>query len=127
MKFAVAEWRLAFEIAWDDPWFKIQTIVTSLVVLLSAAMYLWRLIPSGVLHGSLVFHYNVYLGIDDVRTWPWVFYLPLVMMGIVGIDLAASCLVYRYDKIASRVLLTVASVFALLMAVGELFIVLING
>jgi hypothetical protein len=127
MKFHFSEWRLAMDIAWDDPWFKIQTVATIGIVIAGSFFYLLKLIPSGIHNGSLVFHYNVYLGIDDVRRWPWVFYLPSMTIGIVCADLVASFLTYRYDKIASRVLLSVATLFAVLTAVGEIFIVIMNG
>jgi hypothetical protein len=127
MKFNTAEWRLAYEIAWDDPWFKWQTIATCAIVMLAIAFYLVRLIPVGVRNSALVFHYNLYLGIDDVRPWPWVFAAPAYAIAAIGADIVASLIMYRHDRIASRVLLSAATVFSILAGIGAIFIILKNG
>jgi hypothetical protein len=127
MKLNVAEWRLAFEIAWDDPWFRWQTIVTCAVAAIGTVLYLVRLIPLGLKNGALVFHYNLYLGIDNVSPWPWVFAAPAAALAAIGADIAVSFIMYRHDRIASRVLLGAATAFALLAAIGAVFIVLVNG
>jgi hypothetical protein len=127
MKLNLSEWRLAIEITWDDPWLKWQTIATIGLFFVTTALYMIRLIPIGVRNGVLVFHYNLYFGIDDVRAWPWMFAVPAVATAIVGIDLAVSFLLYRHDRIASRILLSAASVFAVLFGIGAAFIMIVNG
>ena len=102
MKWNVSEWKLAIEITWDDDWLKWQTIGTLAVFAALTILFLVRLIPIGIQNGTLIFHYNLYLGIDDVRPWPWVFAVPVMVAIIIGIDLFASFLLYRHDRIASR-------------------------
>jgi hypothetical protein len=126
-RFNASEWRLAIEITWDDPWLKWQTIATVALFAVVTTLFLLRLIPIGVRNGTLVFHYNLYLGIDDIRPWPRVFFPPAVAAFVLAADLSASFLLFRHDRIASRILLSTASAFMILYAIGAAFIMIVNG
>ncbi len=121
------EIRFSFEIAWDDPWYKWQSIATVLLCIAGSAYVLWKLIPAGIESGLLVFHYNQYLGIDEVQPWGWVFVYVGVVILIVLIDLIASFQTFRHDKIISRILLCMATVFAILTCIGAFFITSVNA
>lgn len=120
------EWKFSLDVAWDDPWYRWQSVATILLVIGGSAFFLWRMIPEGLQSGLLVLHYNLYVGIDEVQPWPWVFALPAGLLAIVATDLVASGFLFRHDRIASRVLLCAASTFVLLALVGAFFLSLIN-
>jgi hypothetical protein len=122
-----SEWRLAIEITWDDPWLKWQTIATVAFYVIATVLFFVHLIPTGMRNGTLVFHYNLYLGIDDVRPWPWVIYPPAAAGLVLAANLLFSFLLFRHDRIASRILLSMASAFIILYAVGAAFIMNVNG
>lgn len=120
------ELRFSFEIAWDDRWYRWQTLLTLAILLLGSGHVLWKLVPEGIENGLLVFHYNQYLGIDEVQRWGWIFAFVGIIALVVFIDLTASFQLFRHDKIASRVLLMTATLFATLMFAAAFFITSVN-
>lgn len=123
----IGEWRFSFEIAWDDPWYKWQSVITILLFLFGTTHLLWKLIPVGLENGLIVYHYNLYLGIDVVDHWIWLNVLPLVVLAIIFANLIASFRFYRHDKILSRMLLCSATVFVILIYIGAYFIASVNA
>lgn len=126
-KHSLAEWRLAAGIAWDDAWFRWQTIATVALGVMMSVYLLVHLVPIGIRNGLLVFHYSIYFGIDDIRAWPWIFVLPLGTLAVIGTDLVASIRLYRHDRIASRVLLGAATLFAAIASVYAVYLAIVNG
>lgn len=120
------EWKFSLDVAWDDPWYRWQSLITSFAALGGSAFFLWRTIPEGLRSGLLVLHYNLYVGIDAVFPWPWVIVLPVALLVIVFTDILASGFLFRRDRIASRVLLCTASVFTAVGLVGAFFLTLVN-
>ena len=122
----VDEWRFSLDVAWDDPWYRWQSVTTVAVLLLGTGWFLWQMIPEGLRSGLLVLHYNLYVGIDEVHPWPWMLLLPGSLILVVFADLFASAFLFRRDRIASRVLLCSASLFTVLSFVGPFFLVSVN-
>lgn len=120
------EWRFSLEIAWDDAWFRWQTSLTLASVMLGSLFFLWRLIPIGLRNGQLIFHYNLYLGIDEVHAWWWVLFVPILLILVVLGNIIASARLFRRDKIASRVLLCASTVFTVLLFLAAFFITSVN-
>lgn len=121
------EWKFSFEVAWDDPWYRWQTITTVAAVVGGTAFFLWRMVPVGIRTGLLVFHYNLYFGIDEVLPWTWIFVFPGALIVMVVIDLLASGHLFRKDRIVSRVLLCTATVFTIFALIGGFFLTTVNG
>lgn len=120
------EWRFSLDVAWDDPWYRWQTVATAFASLLGSAFFLWRMIPEGLQSGLLVLHYNLYVGIDEVQPWPWVFALPAAFLVMIAVDLLASAFLFRRDRIASRVLLCTATGFCAVALTGAWFLTVVN-
>ena len=121
------EWKFSLEVAWDDPWYRWQSIVTVLAAAVGSIFFLWKMIPVGIRSGLLVFHYNLYFGIDEVLPWVWIFALPAGLLVLIAFDLLASGNLLRKDRIASRVLLSVATSFTLFAIVWGFFLTTVNG
>lgn len=121
-----SEWRFSMEIAWDDPWARRQTMLTLLAFAIVTGLFLYKLIPAGLESSLLVFHYNPYLGIDEIQHWMWMFAYVGGAWFVVLADIFLSFQLFRHDRIASRVLLCLSTVFAALLAVAGHFIASIN-
>lgn len=121
------EWKFSLEVAWDDPWYRWQTITTVAAAVGGSAFFLWRMAPVGARTGLLVFHYNLYFGIDEVLPWAWIFVYPGALIVLVAIDLFASGHLFRKDRIVSRVLLCTAAAFTALALIGGFFLTTVNG
>lgn len=122
----IDEWKFSLDVAWDDPWYRWQSLGTALIAVVGVVLALWRLIPEGVRSGVLVFHYNVYVGIDSVQPWPWAIVVAVLFLVILFIDLLISGFLFRHDRLASRVVLCMASIFTTIALVGTYFIVRVN-
>jgi hypothetical protein len=122
----LSEWRFSLEVAWDDPWFRWQTIATILVYL--AGLFFWfkRMIPMGLRDGLLVFHYNPYLGIDEIQPWEMVFVYAMIVLVVLCINFVLSFQLFRHDRIASRVLLVTSTIFLVLILIASHFIASVN-
>lgn len=120
------EWKFSLDVAWDDPWYRWQSVATIIAAAAGSAFFLLRMIPEGLRSGILVMHYNLYVGIDAVSPWPWVFIFPAALLAILAVDLLAAGFLFRHDRTASRVLLCAASIFTAMSLVGAFFLSLVN-
>jgi len=121
-----AEWRFSALLAWQDAFIRWTTIVAATVTLAMSVFVLWKLIPEGVRSGTVTMHYTIYLGIDDVRPWPWLFAIPGGLLSVFLVNSAVSFGLYRSDALAARALAGVAVSILTIAAIGSFFLVLIN-
>lgn len=113
-------WLFSAKLAWDNLWIRWTSILTVLLVLGMSGFYLWNTLPSAQEHGYFVMHYNFYLGIDDVRSWPWLFFLPVVWLVMTLADILVAYGFYRQDSHLSLSLILLAFAWSLPWA-GALF------
>ena len=106
-------WWLSWKLAWSHVVFRILTILIIAIVVLGTVYFTGQVIRMGQRHQTLAFHYNVYVGIDDVRPWQWSLLLPLGWALLVGANLVFAYTLYRRDPEAALSLL----IFALLSGV----------
>lgn len=84
------------------------------------------MIPIGLRDDLLVFHYNPYLGIDEVQPWTMMFAYIAIALMVMVINFILSFQLFRHDRIASRVVLVASTIFASLLFVGAHFIASVN-
>jgi len=101
-------------------------ICTVLFYIAMTGVILSRLIPVGLRSGVLTLHYNVYLGIDEVRPWPWVFFSPAIMLGILLLNDVFALGLFRQDELAARTLFVITSALVLLWGVASFFTAAVN-
>jgi hypothetical protein len=101
-------------------------ICIAIVLIISGAFQLVRLIPVGRQSGILTLHYNVYLGIDEVGSWPWVFAFIGGAIGLAIIDVLFAFGLFLRDPLASRTLLVITLLTLILWSVGSFFLVSVN-
>lgn len=121
------DWRFSARLAWQDFWFRLICLVALVLFILTTAFILFRLLPLGWRSGVIITHYNIYLGIDDVRSWPWIFFSPVLALVLAKIDVLVALGMYRRDRLASLSLLIVMLVSILLWATASFFLVLVNA
>lgn len=122
----LSEWRFSLEVAWDDAWFRWETIVTTLGYLVGLGIWMKRMIPIGLRDGLLVFHYNPYLGIDEVQPWQTMFVYIGISFAVLVINFILSFQLFRHDRMASRVVLVSSTIFVALLMAGAHFIASVN-
>lgn len=81
---------MSARLAWNRPWFRVLSL--GLLTCVTSAVLLYLLNMQSIIReaSTIVFHSNVYVGIDDVRSWPWMFVWPSIWwVSVVGGVLAA--------------------------------------
>jgi hypothetical protein len=121
-----AEWRFSAQLAWQDSFIRWTTVVSLLAVFSASGFALMKLIPEGTRSGVLTMHYTIYLGIDDVRPWPWVFAIPGAFVTMLLANTGLSFGLFRTDVIAARALTGLAAAISIIAGVSVFFLVLIN-
>lgn len=71
-------------------------------------------------------HYTIYIGIDDVRSWQWLFFVPGVALATVITDFAIALGLFRRHPLASRTLAATSFVTAVVWAIGSFFLINVN-
>jgi hypothetical protein len=89
------------------------TILTLFLVVAMCGFYVWNTLPAARERGFFVMHYNLYLGIDDVRSWPWLFVLPLIWISLTLADIGMAFGAYRIDAHLSLSLILLAFAWSL--------------
>ncbi|MBI4139006.1 hypothetical protein HY479_02535 [Candidatus Uhrbacteria bacterium] len=120
------EWKFSAQRAAQDTFSRVMVIGAAVILVAFSAFLLIRLVPEGRQAGVITLHYNVYLGIDDVRPWPWMFVLPASAFALLAADILFAVGVFRRDPLASRTLFATAFATAALWAVGIFFLVSVN-
>lgn len=120
------EWRFSATLAWRDLFVRSITLTAFTLAGIVSGYTIWRLVPEGMRSGVLALHYTMYLGIDDVRAWPWIFALPASMFMLLIVNTFVSAGIYRADIFAARVLSTLSCALTIVWSVGMFFIVRIN-
>lgn len=120
-------WALSARLAWAKPWLRFASLAA---LAISVAVGLWfiaQILPSARANGTFAYHYNIYVGIDDLRAWWWVFVLPGLWVGLTLIDLILAYGVYRTDVILANSLVTLALLWSLPWCVALFYLTVINS
>lgn len=120
------EWKFSSRLAWRDRFMRVTTGLTVVLLVSTSGYFLFRLLPTGWKTGAVVMHYNIYLGIDEVRPWPWIFLIPGAALLLTLIDLSFSLGLFRTDHLASRVIAAVGLISITLWSIGSFFLVIVN-
>ncbi len=120
------EWKFSAQRAAQDRFTKWIAICIAIILTISVTFLLVRLIPVGRQSGILTLHYNVYLGIDDVGAWTWMFVFTGSVIGLAIIDVLFAFGLFRRDPLASKTLLVIALLALVLWSVGSFFLVSVN-
>lgn len=100
--------------------------MTWIAYVIGLVFWLKSMISAGLKNSLVVFHYNPYLGIDDVKPWTVVFSYVGISLMVLIVDFILSFQWFRHDKMASRVVLVSSSVFVILILIGAHFIASVN-
>jgi hypothetical protein len=121
-----SDWRFSAKRAWQNRYIRWSIIVNGLAIIAGASFFLWRLVPIGMRNGMLVLHYNVYLGIDNVQPWPWIFAVPGAMLAVYLVNTLTALGFFRPDELAAKTLVSASAILTLIWFVGGYFIMRVN-
>ena len=122
----MAEWGKGWLRARHDRIFLACFSSALLLWFLMSGWMLWKLIPEAKRSGLVIVHYTVYLGIDDVRSWPYVFQMAGVAFGIWLGNLLVAIRMSSRDELAGRAIAWMTFVMMVLWIVSQWYIVRVN-
>lgn len=120
------EWKFSARRALQDRFISWTTAAAVVLFAAASAYFLMRVLPRGWETGAVILHYNVYLGIDEILSWPWVFAVPGAALAVLALDFIAALSIFRLDPLASRVLIILGFFSILLWTIGCFFMVRVN-
>jgi hypothetical protein len=120
------EWRLSAYRAWQDPFLRYTCIASGVCMLGMSGFAFFKLIPEGIRSSVLTLHYNVYLGIDDVKPWWWIVYPVIGMLVLFCLNVVCAIGIFREHILAARALAAVTALMVLLWSLHLFFLVLVN-
>ena len=99
---------------------------SGVLLTLTVALPLWRILPLAETKPFIPLHYNVYMGVDAFGPWYGVFALPALGAAVLAVNLALQSFFFKRERILSVffAIATLASELVLLAAM--LMIVLLN-
>lgn len=75
---------------------------------------------------SIILHYNIYFGIDKIGNWTNIYYLPLIGLAILFINLLGGYLLCQKDKLISYFFLCAALFSQILLIMATFYIIAVN-
>ncbi len=119
-------WAFSAKRAWLNPFVRWTTVATALLLIVGTTFFFWRTLSRPRQNGSVILHYNVYLGIDEIGAWPWAFLLPGVWLAATALDLAFAYGSYRADPHLAVSLVASAALLAIPWAVALYYLSVVN-
>lgn len=121
-------------VEWGKGWLRAKHDRTFLVCMgLSLVLWLgmsgwmlWKLIPEGKRSGVIVTHYTIYLGIDQVQAWPYVFVVVGVALAMVLVNAVIAIGLSAKDDLAAKAIGWMTLVMMVLWIVSQWYIVRVN-
>lgn len=120
------EWKFSARRAWQDRFILWTAVITAVLFAAASAYFLIRMLPPGLETGAVILHYNIYLGIDEIVSWPWVFAVPGAALAVLAMDFGVALSLFRLDPLASRILISLGFFSILLWTIGCFFMVKVN-
>ena len=106
--------------------FRWSAILSFVLVALTFAVPLWKILPLAEEQSFLPLHYNIYFGIDQFGPWYYVFFVPSLGLVLLIINLIFEVVFFRREEILSY-FFAFATLFAeLVLLVAVVLIVLLN-
>ncbi len=102
------------------------TMVSSVLLLLTVALPVWRILPIASEKPFIPLHYNVYMGVDAFGPWYAIFILPLLGVGLLVVNLVFAAAFYRREHMLVAFFAVATFVTELVLLAAMVLIVLLN-
>ncbi len=117
---------MSARLAWHRPWFRALTLLVVGFVLFGSIGFLVKLEPVLRESSTVVFHTNIYFGIDDVRPWYWVLLWPGAWLLTVITGILAAFGVYQRDALLAYSLMAWLLAWSCPWAIGLYYLMIFS-
>lgn len=118
---------MSARLAWHRPWFRALTLILLGFMLAVSAVFFVKLEPVIRESSTVVFHTNVYFGIDDVRAWQWVLLWPALWAIPVIVGTLAAFGVYQRDSLLAYSILVWMLAWSCPWAIGLYYLMIFSS
>lgn len=94
------------KLAWKHVFLRWSVLFLFIIAGCVSSLFLLRVIPAARQEGVVVLHYSVYLGVDELRPWPWIFLLPAVFFFGLALDLMYALATFQRDAFLAYAAMT---------------------
>lgn len=101
-------------------------IASGILLLLTAALPVWRILPMAGQKPFIPLHYNVYVGVDAFGPWYDIFVLPMLGAALLVVNLCFQAAFYERERVLSAFFAVATLVTELVLLVAMVLIVLLN-
>ncbi len=119
-------WGTSARLAWQRPRFRALILLLFVAVTVANTVFLVKTIPAVRTQATAVIHYTIYLGIDDVRDWPWIFLWPALWQAMTMAALVAALGAYQKDSLLAYAIVGWTYVWSLPWVIGLSYLMLFN-
>ena len=119
-------WMMSTRLAWQRPWFRVLSLLLLACMFLVNTVFFTGMLPLMREAKTLIYHTNVYNGIDDVRTWVWVFVWPAFWTGSVLAGVGTASISFKRDMALAYGILVWLVLWSLPWMIGFFYLLSIN-
>ncbi len=101
-------------------------IASGILLLLTIALPVWRILPMAGQKPFIPLHYNVYVGVDAFGPWYDIFVLPMLGAALLVVNLLFQAAFYERERVLSAFFAVATLVTELVLLVAMVLIVLLN-
>jgi len=102
------------------------TIVSGVLLLMTLALPVWKILPISGDNPYIPLHYNVYMGIDESGPWQRVFVLPAIGLVLLVVNSILQVVFYKREKVLSTFFAVATVATEAILLVSMVLIVLLN-
>lgn len=102
------------------------TIVSGVLLILTAALPAWKILPISGDNPYIPLHYNVYMGIDESGPWQRVFVLPAIGLALLLVNTVLQAVLHKREKVLSTFFAVTTVASEAILLVSMVLIVLLN-
>ncbi len=106
--------------------FRAAALVSFLLVLATASLAWWKIVPLAETSPFIPLHYNVYLGVDRFGPWQAAFTLPAIGLGLLVVNLCFEAAFFRRERMLAHFFAIATLVSEIILLVAMVLLVLLN-
>ena len=101
-------------------------VASGILLVLTIALPVWRILPMAGQKPFIPLHYNVYVGVDAFGPWYDIFVLPVLGAALLVVNLIFQAVFFERERVLSAFFAVATLVTELVLLVAMVLIVLLN-
>jgi len=117
---------MLLELFRTSAWYRRMAVASGVLMLMTVALPVWRILPMAAQKPFIPLHYNVYMGIDAFGPWYGVFVLPALGAALFLVNLGFQAIFFKRERVLSVFFAVATLLTEIILFVATVLIVLLN-